>query len=544
MHRVVPLLALLAIACGAPEEPTWSEDVRPIVANECATCHFEGGSAPFTLQTYEDVAAVAEIAKDAVVNRRMPPWMPDPDCNTFEDERRLTDDEIARFVDWVDSGTPEGEPADPIVIESVSLIPDITGVAVEPYTPDYTEAPDDYRCFELDMDFAEDSYIAGSQVIPGSAAVHHVLVYALDPSQQDDLVAADAAEPGPGYTCFGGPLPMDSDDGSLLSSSGGFPNQIAAWVPGLEPAVFPEDLGIRIAAGSRIVMQVHYSAAAADPAPDETRLELALHDSPPARLSSTRPFAIPNLDIPAGDDSVSFTSTITNWNDTPVTLQTFTSHMHLLGSRQTVRVIRSDGTNECALDIPDWDFDWQQSYRLPASAPIVLQPGDGLELTCVYDNSAENQPVIDGEKQEPRDVSWGEGTLDEMCLLYLTVIEDYAPPEPPPISACAAAESCRDACDGDDFDCLLTCDDVDVSCLACVVGSGVDCGMTACAIPLAAAEECLTSCIMGSVSLGGNLGACLESGCGDAIASFASCAQPTLDAGTCDEGLAACGFVP
>jgi hypothetical protein len=44
-----------------------------------------------------------------------------------------------------------------------------------------------------------------------------------------------------------------------------------------------------------------------------------------------------------------------------------------------------------------------------------------MQLTCEYDNSAANQPVIDGVQQPPKDVAWGEGTADEMCLNYFAI---------------------------------------------------------------------------------------------------------------------------
>ena len=95
-------------------------------------------------------------------------------------------------------------------------------------------------------------------------------------------------------------------------------------------------------------------------------------------------------------------------------------HMHELGRHATLSIERADGNNECLLDIPDWDFGWQGGYFL--KQPTLLYAGDKLSLQCEWDNSAENQPVINGEKLEPQDVEWGEGTRDEMCLgiLYLT----------------------------------------------------------------------------------------------------------------------------
>ena len=44
-----------------------------------------------------------------------------------------------------------------------------------------------------------------------------------------------------------------------------------------------------------------------------------------------------------------------------------------------------------------------------------------LRISCTWDNSAENQPVVAGAVIEPQDVQWGEGTTDEMCLGILLV---------------------------------------------------------------------------------------------------------------------------
>ena len=48
---------------------------------------------------------------------------------------------------------------------------------------------------------------------------------------------------------------------------------------------------------------------------------------------------------------------------------------------------------------------------------------DTIRLRCRYDNTPARQPVVDGVPQAPRDVHWGEGTFDEMCInfFYATV---------------------------------------------------------------------------------------------------------------------------
>jgi hypothetical protein len=42
----------------------------------------------------------------------MPPWFTSKECNAYENDKSLTDEEIAIFEAWVDQGAPEGDPAD------------------------------------------------------------------------------------------------------------------------------------------------------------------------------------------------------------------------------------------------------------------------------------------------------------------------------------------------------------------------------------------------------------------------------------------------
>jgi hypothetical protein len=75
------------------------------------------------------------------------------------------------------------------------------------------------------------------------------------------------------------------------------------------------------------------------------------------------------------------------------------------------------GKQECLVDVPKWDFHWQLDYML---AEPIAGPAQ-VSTTCVWDNSAENQPTINGMKLSPRQVNFGEASLDEMCLHYIWV---------------------------------------------------------------------------------------------------------------------------
>ena len=104
------------------DPPTWSDDVLPVVEAHCTGCHFDGGAAPFAMQTHAQVASLAEVALAAMDAGSMPPWMPDPDCRSFEGERLMPAADRDLFAAWVEAGAPEGDPTEPIVLDRV-LVP-------------------------------------------------------------------------------------------------------------------------------------------------------------------------------------------------------------------------------------------------------------------------------------------------------------------------------------------------------------------------------------------------------------------------------------
>ena len=128
--------------------------------------------------------------------------------------------------------------------------------------------------------------------------------------------------------------------------------------------------------------------------------------------------------IPAGEPDVmhsfEFDMTFVTGGQ-PFTVYSANLHMHTLGTQGTVKIKRADGSEDCLLQIDDYNFQWQDSYGL--KTPVTFNPGDQMYLECHWDNSMINQPLVNGEPQIPLDQYWGEGTTDEMCLgaFYITV---------------------------------------------------------------------------------------------------------------------------
>lgn len=405
---------------------TYYADAKPIIDSRCVRCHTEGGIGPFPLTTYEEVKALKASVKNAVQERIMPPYLAGQKCTEYKHDTSLTDSQIETITKWVDQGAYKGDPANegeplPEVKAGLSRVDDTLQIP-KAYKPQ--RSPDDYRCFPIEWNGKKTKYVTGFGVEPDKdQIVHHVIAYLADPSLSDEIEKKDKAEDGPGYTCFGGPGVGNS------GSAGNSVGWLAAWAPGGEGMDFPKETGIEVEKGSTIILQMHYNTLTADPVADQTEILLKYADSV-ANPAMFIPFADPDwtgsdstMDIPAGADGVShtFTYDIASLVGSSVEIYDVFFHMHQLGEKGRLWIDKKGGNSDCLLNIPRWDFDWQRGYRL--KQPRTLNKGDELGIECTWDNTRSNQPVINGERQSPRKVEWGEGTQDEMCLgvLYVTL---------------------------------------------------------------------------------------------------------------------------
>jgi hypothetical protein len=120
----------------------------------------------------------------------------------------------------------------------------------------------------------------------------------------------------------------------------------------------------------------------------------------------------------AANPAASAVSTCDRRITTPTTIYIAAGHMHLLGA--SIKLELNPGTPEAKvlLDIPRWDFHWQNAYTL--ANPVKAQPGDIVRVTCRHD-VRKRLHGGHGVPTTPRYILWGEGTTDEMCLGILQV---------------------------------------------------------------------------------------------------------------------------
>lgn len=392
---------------------TYHRDIAPLLQRHCVQCHAPDNIAPYALTSYEEAWPLREVIAQVVGERIMPPWNPAEGCADYVGDPSLPAQARTQFEAWAQEGGPVGDPDDYVAPElppagGISRV-DVSLPIPEPYAP--TLHPDDYRCFLMDWPQAEVSYITGFSVVPGNVqTVHHVITYAIAPSAVAEYEQLDADDPGPGYTCFGGPGASGGD-----WAAGRW---LGAWAPGSQTSDFPDGTGLRMEPGSKVVVQIHYNAADPKVQPDQTVVHYKV-DAQVEREAFMMPWADPNwlsggMPIAAGAPSTEH-----RWELDPTLVMSFltdaipgfsefviysvSQHMHLrgVGGRQVIK--RQDGTEECLVQMPRYDFNWQTRYRF--AQPKHFFPGDVLSLTCEWDNS-----------DNPSAVNWGEGTEDEMCL--------------------------------------------------------------------------------------------------------------------------------
>ena len=445
--------------------PSFTRSVAPVIAEKCAGCHQIGGIAPFPLETSKQIAARSSAIGAAVQAGVMPPWPPGKRSPAYVGQaaRTLTGQQRAAIVVWAAKGGkvdgPARKPAAPQRPEVRTGEQVLSLRMPTAYRPSAAKgATDDYRCFLLDPKQVADGSVTSVRIDPGQPkVVHHVILFRAAPGLVDDAKRLDTGSAGPGWSCFGGSGLPAGDAGGFAESLNDA-NWIAAWAPGWGGNRLPDGTGVELPAGSQIVMQVHYNLlngrgpdrsravltvapASAGLKPLETMLlpgpvELAcakaeqattLCDRNEALFDLARKYGTGSAFTPAGllilcrgnaaNPVASAVSTCDRRISTTTTIHVAAGHMHLLGAAVKVELNPGTSRAKVLLDIPRWDFHWQNAYTLVR--PVVAQPGDVVRVTCRHDVGKRRDAV--GIPRAPRYVLWGEGTTDEMCLGILQV---------------------------------------------------------------------------------------------------------------------------
>jgi hypothetical protein len=330
----------------------------------------------------------------------MPPWKAEPGHGEFKDARWLTDEQLTLLQQWAKNGAPEGDralkPVPPKFTDGWQAgQPDKSFTLAAKFTL-AADGPDQYKCFVIPLDLAEDVYAGATEFRPDNRrVVHHALIF-IDPKQEGRKLAAGSADGS--YTCFGSP-------GFAAGLLGG-------WAPGQVAAKPEPGYGSPLRKGTDLVLQIHYHP---DGKVEEDRSSLGLTFAPPPTKGRTLLLlGTGQIDIPPGDSH--YVVKASRVLPADVSIVGITPHAHYVCKDMKVDAYLPDGSVKPLIWIKDWDFNWQGGYRY--AQPVSLPQGTRVEMVYTYDNSAANPR---NPTKPPMRVVHGEETTNEMALAFLSL---------------------------------------------------------------------------------------------------------------------------
>jgi len=398
---IAPILMFVAQAAdttgtsGVNRAVTFSKDVAPIFQKSCQSCHHAGTSAPMPLLTYDETRPWARSIKERVARREMPPWHLDKTVGIrkYKNDISLSDDEIATVVKWVDSGAPQGNPAD--MPKPLDFSKENTWFIG---TPDLLVTTDDFKMYAKGSDWwidqfaevtlPEDRWIKAMEVKPSNRRiVHHAVVYAIEPD-------APAGTPESGI-------------------------QLTEYAVGKYGDTFAENSGRLLKKGTRLRFDMHYNASGSEQS-NHTTIAFRFYPKDFVPKYQVRSYAvrnIPNDELEVPPNTVVRTDGYFRLTKN-ARIDSFQPHMHMRGKGMTLEAINLDNTTTILSSVDHFDFNWHINYVYDDDVAPLLPAGTVLHMIGIHDNTAAN-------RRNPDPNMWagfGERSVDDMVQVWMDIV--------------------------------------------------------------------------------------------------------------------------
>tara|TARA_E500000178_G_scaffold550_1_gene626 strand:+ start:1310 stop:3049 length:1740 start_codon:yes stop_codon:yes gene_type:complete len=379
---------------------SYTQDIVPILQDNCVSCHRDGAIAPWSMSSHAMVRGWSPMMKEVVMTRRMPPGQIDTHVGRkIKHVAGLTVEERRKLISWIDAGAPRDGDSDPLASMDLGAPPRFSlgepdlVVRIPPQEIPATGVID-YRYVPVKLNLDRDVWISGMEFVPGDRKVlHHIIAYLTSPAN----VAGDGKDRGAGLG-----------------------ENIAGFAPGRQPDQFADNSGRFIPKGSNLLLQMHYTTSGMASV-DESEVGLFIHDEPPSYVMSGGSAGQQRFMIPPGAKEHPLAGEMLIERD--AVLYQMTPHMHFRGKHMSYTAEYPDGTSELLLSVPKYDFNWQFSY--PLEEPLALPAGTRLVATGAMDNSDRNP----GNPDPSKPVFFGLQTMHEMFFGFVTLRYEGDTPE-------------------------------------------------------------------------------------------------------------------
>jgi mono/diheme cytochrome c family protein len=404
-----------------PEAVTFTGDVAVILQQNCQNCHRPGGIGPMSLLTYDEVRPWADIIKLRVSTREMPPYHYDTEVGIqdIKNDWRLSDEEIATVVSWVDAGAPMGDPS---FMPPPLTFPDASKFRLEDYfgrPPDLVVSSPEYHVPAMGADRwwrpSVPTGIAKSRCIAGVET---------RPSFESVRVAHHANTSFQGGT-FDGPVPdANADPNTPGSDRGG--GQLSEYAMGKIGEIMPADACRMAPANGEVSFDIHYYPNGEDVTNATVNVGIWFlpEDAPQPRFRQN--LSLYGTQSGSGDLEIPphgtlMTEGMTVW-DHPVRIDSWQPHGHLrlVGAKLEV-LDPSTGRKTLLSMVSNWNAGWHHSHVYEDDAAPLIPAGHILVRTQWYDNTEDNKymQLLGGDPDMW--VGIGDRTADEMSHQWIAV---------------------------------------------------------------------------------------------------------------------------
>ena len=368
---------------------SYTNDVAPILMENCTVCHRKGGVGPWAMTDYSMVKGFSLMMREVIRTKRMPPWHADPLIGKYSNDRSLTVEETKTLIHWIEAGSPRGDGADPLIQTKVSG--SVWANENELGPPDFvidipsTDIPAtgvvDYKYQYVKNNLGKDVWVKATEFLPGDrAALHHVI------------------------TSFGPTETRGPRKGKLKFKDR---KGLRGYAPGINSNPFPDDSGIFLPANVTFEFQMHYTPIGKATV-DSTKMGIWVAEDKPKHEIRSMILLNPRIRIPAGAKEHKESASRVVSEDS--LLYSVLPHAHYRGKRMIVAAYYPDGQTEVLLSVPHYDFNWQTSYDL--QEPKFIPAGTTLIQHQWWDNSAQNKANPDPTVE----VTWGDQSFEEMLF--------------------------------------------------------------------------------------------------------------------------------
>ncbi|MBI3500726.1 MAG: T9SS type A sorting domain-containing protein [Bacteroidetes bacterium] len=402
MKKLYPLLFIAVVTLSGVEGTFTAsaqlvyKDVAGIFYNRCTVCHHNGGGAPFSMMDYSETSPWCPQIKADLNSGKMPVWPPDTTYTRFLHERIITTSEKATILQWITDGCQGGDttkaPAAPVYTK-IQLYGTPSLILKIPTFTSNASSADAYDCFALATGLTQDRYLRAFEIIPGNPAIVHHVVVSVDTTG----------------------TVTDNTSGTCYNQPGQF--GIGGYAPGAGPTVFPGvaplKMGMRIKAGSKLVLQIHYPVGSGGKQ-DSTQIRLYFYPTSTTGIRETYSTVFLqnwSLFIPA-NTTQTFTAKYPSSGGLTAALSLYSAFPHCHEVCTSLVNYADNGTNTIPLIRENkWDFKWQgyYTYKYLVKVPV----GYTLRSSHVYDNTTANP---NNPNSPPQLVTAGQTTKDEMLF--------------------------------------------------------------------------------------------------------------------------------